>query len=265
MTRLTKRQRRAKAQHASRAKVFDSGFVATLLEVSHDPDYQPDRENEEASDGNSPAPGRLGLRLAFHSMPVSSTVGVEDEPENSNHYGSMEEYKSDVRKRRHSEEFKDTLAKSKEVLNHSMGSEASAYSSLFATVVSKSWMEIQVPVCLVNLNMLNVVCDTEQDKKPVISLPIRSMPTYTGAGHMLTYLHEQRLWETTKNNNKITAFFKPKPRAHPLSPPSPSPPEPIISILDSPSDPVASKTSAPSSDSDPSQSRHCTRRFRFQS
>lgn len=124
-------------------------------------------------------------------MPVSSTVGVEDEPKNSNHYGSMEEYESDVRKRRHSEEFEDTLAKSKEVLNHSTGLEASAHPSLSATVVSKPWMEIQVPVRLVNLNILNIVCDTEQDKEPVISLPIRSMPTYTGAGRTLTYLHEQ--------------------------------------------------------------------------
>ena len=56
MTHPTKRQRRAKAQCASGAKVFDSGFIETLLEVSHDPDYQPDRENEEASDDNSPAP-----------------------------------------------------------------------------------------------------------------------------------------------------------------------------------------------------------------
>ena len=187
-------------------------------------------------------------------MPVSSTVGVEDEPENSNRYGSMEEYESDVRKRRHSEEFEDTLAKSKEVLNHSTGLEASAHPSLSATVVSKPWMEIQVPVRLVNLNILNIVCDMEQDKEPVISLPIRSMPTYTGAGRTLTYLHEQRLWEAAKKKNKITAFFKPKPRAHPLSPPSPSPPESIISILDSPSDPVASKTSAPSSDLDSSHS-----------
>ncbi|KAF8548284.1 hypothetical protein OG21DRAFT_1526603, partial [Imleria badia] len=52
MTRPTKRQRWAKAQRASGAKTFDSGLVETLLEVSHDLDYQSDldRENEEASD-----------------------------------------------------------------------------------------------------------------------------------------------------------------------------------------------------------------------
>ena len=50
----TKRQRWAKAQHASGEKGFDSGFIDTLLEASHDPDYQSDMENEEACDGSLP-------------------------------------------------------------------------------------------------------------------------------------------------------------------------------------------------------------------
>ena len=110
-----------------------------LLEVSLDPDYQPDRDNEASDDDNSP-PGQLGRGLALHSMPVDA-VGVKDVPESSDHYGSMEESESGygVRKRRHIsiEEFKDTLAK------------------------SEPWLEIQVPVCVINLDILNVVYNTE--------------------------------------------------------------------------------------------------------
>ena len=139
MTRPTKRQRRVKAQRASGAKTFNSSFVEMVLEGTHDPDYQPDRENEEVSDGNSP-PRQLGYGLALHSMPVDA-VGIEDAPENSDHYGSGEESESDVRKRRNiSEEFEDAP---NEALNDS-AMEASAHPS--AAVASKTWLEVQIPV-----------------------------------------------------------------------------------------------------------------------
>jgi hypothetical protein len=82
------------------------------------------------------------------------------------------------------------------------------------------------------------------------------MPAYTGSGRTSTYLREKQLREAAKNNNKITAFFKPKPQAHP--PPSPSPPEPIISIPESPLAPnhvaLQSETSVPPSDADSNSS-----------
>ena len=85
--------------------------------------------------------------------------------------------------------------------------------------------------------MQKIVHDMEQDKEPVISLPTWSMPAYTGSGRTSTYLREQQLREAAKNNQKITTFFKPKPRAHPL--PSSSTPELINSTPESPSNPVA--------------------------
>ena len=75
MTCPTKRQRQAKAQHASGARTFDSGFVNTLLEVTHDPNYQPDGKNEEESGGNSP-PRQLGHGSALHSVPVEPGLGI---------------------------------------------------------------------------------------------------------------------------------------------------------------------------------------------
>jgi hypothetical protein len=141
MTCPTKRQRRGKAQRASGAKTFNSGFVEILLEVSHDPDYQPNREpeTEEASDHNlSPRHG-----LALSPMPA-------DAPENSDSYdGSGEESESDVRKRRNiSEAFEDTLRKSKEALTRNDSMEVSTHPSPSAAAVSKNWLEVHIPVCV---------------------------------------------------------------------------------------------------------------------
>ncbi|KAH7886453.1 hypothetical protein F5I97DRAFT_1928302 [Phlebopus sp. FC_14] len=56
MTRPMKRQKQAKRQRASGAKVFNSGFIEDLLEIAIDPDYQLDAtsdSNEADSDTHS--------------------------------------------------------------------------------------------------------------------------------------------------------------------------------------------------------------------
>ena len=115
---------------------------------------------------------------------------------------SMEGSNSVARKRRRISE--EHMAQSEDTVTSVV--EVSACPS----AASNSCLEIQALVHVVNLNNLKPIYDMEQDKEPAIRLPTWSMPTYTGAGCTLTYLYAQQLQKAGKNNQKITAYFKPE-------------------------------------------------------
>jgi len=82
MTHLTKHQRQAKQQQASKVKAFDSGVIQDLLDVALNPDYQPESDVEHHS-SDSDTNSLVSNGMSF-SLMNSSNIALEDGVGNSN-------------------------------------------------------------------------------------------------------------------------------------------------------------------------------------
>ncbi|KAH7881694.1 hypothetical protein F5I97DRAFT_1933136 [Phlebopus sp. FC_14] len=188
MTRPTKRQKQAKRQRASGAKVFNSGFIEDLLEIAIDPDYQLDAtsdSNEADSDTHSVTD------MSFNLMD-DSEIDEESTDSDGSSVQSVGESDEDIvytGKRKIDQDFVEFE-----------GEETSDYveNCIRHAAVSahKFWADI------ISSEVFSM------GQKPA-KLPKHSMPSYTGTGRTRTYLRERELQQGAQNNKKITSFFAP--------------------------------------------------------
>ena len=64
----TKKQKQAKQQHASRGKYFHNGLVEDLLDITIDPNYQPNEEDISKTDSDSSTVLDMAFCLIDHDI-----------------------------------------------------------------------------------------------------------------------------------------------------------------------------------------------------